>query len=113
MQMKVLQICFICGMCIFFTSPLFAFYLTQQDTSQADTLSQFKPDYENVTVSVTTDWGMSDKHDNADVQLIWTGKKVTEIVVHKKSSECRLKLIAGMVVTIRDMKSGKVLKQFK
>jgi len=113
MRMKIVQICFMCGMCIFFTSPLLAFFSTVQDTSQADSVSQVKLDYENVTVSVTTEWGMSDKHDNADVQLIWTGNKVTEIVVYKKSSECRLKLISGMVVTIKDIKTGKVLKQFK
>jgi hypothetical protein len=110
MQMKVFTICFICGMCIFFTSPLLAFYSNSQDTTETDTV---KLDYENVTVSVVTDWGTSDKHENANVRLVWSGKKVKEIVVFKKQSECRITLTKGIVVTISDTKTGKVLKQFK
>jgi hypothetical protein len=46
--------------------------------------SLVKPDYENVTISVKTDWGTSDKHENVDVRLVWSGKKVKEVVVLKK-----------------------------
>ena len=113
MQMKVLSICFICGMCILITSPLLAIYSASQDTAQTDTVKQVKPDYKNVTVSVITDWGTSDKHDNVDVRLIWSAKKVKEMVVLKKHSECRIILMEGIVVTISDSKTGKVLKRFK
>ena len=113
MRMKVLPICFICVMCIFVTGPLLAFYSSSQDTTQTDTVAQVKPDYENVTVSVTTDWETSDKHDNVDVHLVWSGKKVTEVVVLKKHSECRLTPMEGVVITISDSKTGKVLKRFK
>jgi hypothetical protein len=112
MQVKIFKICFICGICIFFTSPLLAFYSASQDTAKKDT-AQVKPDYENVNVSVTTDWGVSDKHENVDVRLVWTGKKVTEVVVLKKHSECSVKPMEGVVITISDSKSGKVLKRFK
>jgi len=110
MQMKTLNICLICGMCIFFTSPLLAFYSASKDTAQTDTL---KLDYENVTVSVKTDWGTFDKHDNVSVILVWSGKKVKEVVVIKPHSECRIILMEGLVVTISDTKTGKVLKRFK
>ena len=113
MQMKVLIIFFICGICIFFASPLLAFYTAQQDTAKEDTVAQVKPDYEDVTVSVTTEWGTSDKHDNVDVILVRSGKKVKELVVLKPHSECRVTLMEGVVVTISDTKSGKVLKRFK
>jgi hypothetical protein len=99
--------------CIFFTSPLLAFYSTAQDTAQSDTVAQVKPDYENVTVSVTTDWGTSDKHENVDVRLVWAGKKVKEVIVLKKHSECSLMPMEGVVITITDTKTGKVLKQLK
>jgi hypothetical protein len=57
MRMNVFQISFICTVCILLSSPLFAYYSLTQDTVQSDTVVQVKPDYENVTVSVTTDWG--------------------------------------------------------
>ena len=110
MQMKVFNIYLICGICVFLTSPLLAFYSASKDTAQTDTLGL---DYEDVTVSVTTDWGTSDKHDNVDVRLIWAGKKVKEILVIKPHSECTITLMEGLVVTISDTKTGKVLKRFK
>jgi hypothetical protein len=90
-----------------------AYYSVSQDTAQTDTVSQVKPDYENVTVSVTTDWGTSDKFKNVDVRLVWSGKKVKEVVVLKKHSECSLIPMKGVVITIADSKTGKVLKRFK
>jgi hypothetical protein len=90
-----------------------AYYSVSQDTAQTDTVAQVKPDYENVTVSVTTDWGTSDKHDNVDVRLVWSGNKVKEVVVLKKHSECSLIPMEGVVITITDSKTGKVLKRFK
>ena len=113
MQKKLIIICFIFGMCVFFTCPLLAYYSTSQDTVQTDSIIQVKPDYVNVTVLVETEWGTSDKHENVDVRLIWSGKKVKEIVVIKKHSECSVTIIEGVVVKIIDSKSGKVLKRFK
>jgi hypothetical protein len=113
MQMKLRITCFICGLCIFFAGPLLALSPVVQDTTQADTVAVVKPDYENVTVSVKTEWGTSDKHDNVDVRLVWKGKKVKELVVLKKHSECTVMLMDGVVVTISDSKSGKVLRRFK
>jgi hypothetical protein len=99
--------------CILLSSPLFAYYSLTQDTVQSDTVVQVKPDYENVTVSVTTDWGVSDKHENVDVRLVWSGKKVKEVVVIKKHSECSITPMEGVVITISDSKTGKVLKRYK
>ena len=113
MQMNVIKICFICSLCVFFTSPLLAFYSIAQDTTQADTVRQVQPDYVNVNVLIETEWGTSDKHENVDVRLNWSGKKVTEVVIINKYSECSIILIEGVVVKIIDPKSGKVIKRFK
>lgn len=113
MQMNLRMFCFICGLCISLAGPVLAIQPVMQDTTQADTVAVVKPDYENVTVSVTTEWGTSDKHDNVDVRLIWKGKKVKELVVLKKHSECTVTLMDGVVVTITDPKTGKVLRRFK
>ena len=113
MHMKFRRFCFLCAGCIFLTCPVLVLSQTSQDTTQADTVAVVKPDYENVTVSVTTEWGTSDKHDNVDVRLVWSGRKVKEVVVLKKHSECSVTLMDGVVVTIKDSKTGKLLKRFK
>ncbi len=113
MQMNVIKICFICSVCIFFISPLPAFYSIVQDTTQVDTVSQVQPDYVNVNVFAETEWGASDKHENVDVRLNWSGKKVTEVVIINKNLEFSIILIEGVVVKIIDPKSGKVIKRFK
>ena len=113
MKMKLRMLFFICGLCVLWAGPLQAFSPNVQDTTQTDTVAVVKPDYENVTVSVTTEWGTSDKHDNVDVRLVWAGKKVKEVVVIKKYSECNVTLMDGVVVTISDSKTGKVLRRFK
>ena len=113
MKMNVIKICFICSVCVFFTSPLLAFYSLAQDTTQTDTVSQVQPDYVNVNVLVETEWGTSDKYDSVDVRLNWADKKVKEVVIINKHSECSIILIEGVVVKIIDAKSGKVIKRFK
>jgi hypothetical protein len=64
-------------------------------------------------VLVETEWGTSDKYDNVDVRLSWADKKVKEVVIIKKNSECSIVLIEGVVVKIIDAKSGKVIKRSK
>ena len=112
MQIRARMICIIFGLC-FFCANSFAAYQSAVDTTKDDTEVKEKMDYENVTVAVKTDWGVSDKHDNVDVKLVWAGKKVKEVIVYKEHSTCTISLISGLVITITDPKTGKVLRRFK
>ena len=113
MQMKIIAVGFICSLCVFFAGPLLAGEAFIQDTTQTDTVRQAAPDFEKVNVTVETEWGTSDKHENVDVRLVREGKKVKEVVVIKKFSECSVSLIPGVIVKIIDPETGKVLRRFK
>jgi hypothetical protein len=83
------------------------------DTTQADSLSKVKPDFENVNVLVETEWGTTDKRDAVDVYVKMKGKKPVEIEMMKDAHEkCSITLMPGVIVKIFDPKSGRLLKKY-
>lgn len=114
MQLKFYVICMIGIISILLARPVSASISPVYNPAQEDSIKKKAPDYANVNVYVTTEWGSSDKREGVDVYVKMEKGKAVELVMTKeKHEECTIRLISGVEVKIIDPKTGKVLKRYK
>ena len=114
MQLKFYVICIIGIIGILLAEPASASIFPVYNPAQEDSIKKKVPDYSNVNVYVTTEWGSSDKREGVDVYVqMEKGNAVELVMIKEKHEECTIRLISGVEVKITDPKTGKVLKKYK
>jgi hypothetical protein len=82
------------------------------DSTEIDTVKGKIPEFNNVDVVTETEWGASERIENATVFIFLEAKHPHLLIKENKHKRCELRIVKGLTIKIYDHKSGKLLKTY-